>query len=80
MPEITLTMTMTMIAPLDTAGLDAIGIGSVFVRTFTESVAGLITPMVQPTSMTVTAVTAASAQPVAFNTINLFERWPHTIS
>ena len=57
------------IAPLETAGLETIG--SVFVRTVTESAAALATPMVQPKSVTVTAVPAASALPVAADTMDM---------
>ena len=46
------------ITPLDTTGLEAVG--SVLVCTVMESVAALATPMVQPTSVTVTAVPAVS--------------------
>ena len=67
-------VTAPPIAPLDKAGLDAIG--SVFVRTVTESAAGLAAPMLQPTSVTVTAVTAASALPVAVNTISVLPGAP----
>ena len=62
-------VTAPPIAPLDTAGLDSIG--SVFVRTVTESTAALATPMVQPTSVTVTAVPAASALPAANKTMDV---------
>ena len=55
--------------PLDTAGLEAVG--SVFVCTVTESLAALAGPSVQPTSVTVTAVPAASALPVAANTMKV---------
>ena len=57
------------IAPLDTAGLDAVG--SLSVLTVTESVASLAGPMVQPTSVTVTAISAASGVPVAAKTIEV---------
>ncbi len=62
-------VTAPPIAPLDTAGLEAIG--SVFVRTVTESAAALATPIVQPTSVTVTAVPAASALPAANKTMDV---------
>ena len=41
-----------------------------FVCTVTESVAGLATPMVQPESVTVTAVPAASEVPEAAKTMD----------
>ena len=67
-------VTAPPIAPHDTAGLEAIG--SVFVRTVTESAAALATPMVQPTSVTVTAVPAASALPVADKTMDVLPGAP----
>ena len=67
-------MTAPLITPHDTAGLD--GVGSALVCTVTESEAALATPMVQPTSVTVTAATAASALPVAVNTINVLPGAP----
>ena len=42
-----------------------------FVCTVTESLAALAPPMVQPTSVTVTAVPAASGAPVAANTMEV---------
>ena len=57
-----------MILPHDTAGLEAIG--SVSVCTVTESLAALAGPIVQPTSVTVTAVPAVSVLPVAANTMD----------
>ena len=54
-------VTAPPITPLDTTGLEAVG--SVLVCTVTESVAGLAIPMVQPESVTVTAVPAASEVP-----------------
>ena len=57
------------ITPLDTTGLETVG--SVFVCTVTESVAALATPMVQPESVTVTAVPAASAVPEAVKTMEV---------
>ena len=57
------------ITPLDTAGLETVG--SVFVCTVMESVAALATPMVQPESVTVTAVPAASEVPEAAKTMDV---------
>ena len=60
-PAVTLKVTLVTappILPLDTAGLEAVG--SVFVCTVTELVAALAAPIVQPTSVTVTEVPAAS--------------------
>jgi hypothetical protein len=58
------------ILPLDTAGLETVG--SVSVRTLTEeSLAALAAPIVQPTSVTVTAVPAASALPEAASTMEV---------
>jgi hypothetical protein len=58
------------ITPLETAGLETIG--SVFVRTVTESAAALAAPMVQPKSVTVTAVPAISgAVPPTVNTMEV---------
>ena len=57
------------ITPLDTAGLEAVG--SVLVCTVMESVAALATPMVQPESVTVTAVPAASEVPEAAKTMDV---------
>ena len=62
-------VTAKPITPHDTAGLDAAG--SVFVCTVTESVAALATPIVQPTSVTVTAVSAAKTVPVAAKTMEV---------
>ena len=62
-------VTAPLITPHDTAGLD--GVGSALVCTVTESEAALATPMVQPTSVTVTAVPAASALPVADKTMDV---------
>ena len=62
-------VTKKPIAPLDTAGLD--GVGSLSVLTVTESVAPLAGPMVQPTSVTVTAISAESGVPVAVKTIEV---------
>jgi hypothetical protein len=61
-----------IITPLETAGLETIG--SVFVRTVTESAAALAAPMVQPKSVTVTAVPAASG--VVPPTVNTMEVAP----
>jgi hypothetical protein len=55
------------ITPLDTAGLEAVG--SVSVCTVTEELAAVAAPILQPSSVTVTAVPAASALPVAANTM-----------
>ena len=52
--------------PHDTRGLE--GRASTEVTTETESVAALAAPIVQPTSVTVTAVPAASALPEAVKT------------
>ena len=60
-------VTAPLITPHDTAGLD--GVGSALVCTVTESEATLATPMVQPTSVTVTAVPADSAVPAAAKTM-----------
>ncbi len=60
-------MTAPLITPHDTAGLD--GVGSALVCTVTESEAALATPMVQPTSVTVTAVPADSKVPAAAKTM-----------
>ena len=57
------------IMPLVCGGIDAVG--SVFVCTVTESVAGLAIPMVQPASVTVTAVPAASEVPEAAKTMDV---------
>ena len=58
------------ITPLDTAGLETVG--SVFVCTVTESVASdLATPMVQPASVTVTAIPATSEVPEAAKTMDV---------
>ena len=46
------------------------------VRTVTESAAALATPMVQPTSVTVTAVPAASVPPAAANTMDVLPGAP----
>ena len=62
-------VTAPPITPLDTAGLETVG--SVFVCTVTESVAALATPMVQPASVTVTAVPAASKVPEAAKTMDV---------
>ena len=59
--------TAPLITPHDTAGLD--GVRSALVCTVTESEAALATPMVQPTSVTVTAISAASAAPAAVKTM-----------
>ena len=67
-------VTAPPIAPLETAGLETIG--SVFVRTVTESAAALAAPMVQPKSVTVTAVPAASVLPVAANTMEVLPGAP----
>ena len=62
-------VTAPLITPHDTAGLEAVG--SVFVCTVTESLAALAGPIVQPTSVTVTAVPAASgAVPPTVNTMD----------
>ena len=62
-------VTAPPILPHDTAGLEAVG--SVFVCTVTELVAALAGPIVQPTSVTVTAVPAASgAVPPTVNTMD----------
>ena len=58
-----------MILPHDTAGLEAVG--SVSVCTVTESLAALAAPILQPTSVTVTEVPAASKLPVAANTMEV---------
>jgi hypothetical protein len=68
MPNVTFE-TAPPIAPQDTAGLEAAG--SLSVCTVTESVAALATPMVQPTSVTVTVVPAAKAVPATVNTIEV---------
>ena len=60
-------VTAPPITPLDTAGLEAVG--SVSVCTVTESLAAVAAPILQPSSVTVTAVPAASALPVAANTM-----------
>ena len=57
------------IGPLVKAGLETVG--SVFVCTVMESVAALATPMVQPESVTVTAVPAASEVPEAAKTMDV---------
>ena len=57
------------ICPHVNAGLEAVG--SVLVCTVTESVAALATPMVQPASVTVTAVPAASKVPEAAKTMDV---------
>ncbi len=62
-------VTAPPITPLDKAGIEAVG--SVFVCTVMESVAALATPMVQPTSVTVTAVPAASKVPEAVKTMDV---------
>ena len=62
-------VTAPLITPQDTAGLDAVG--SLSVLTVTESVASLAGPMVQPTSVTVTAISAASGVPDAAKTIEV---------
>ena len=62
-------VTAPLITPHDTAGLD--GVGSALVCTVTESLAALATPMVQPTSVTVTAVPAASEVPATVNTMEV---------
>ena len=57
------------ILPHDTAGLE--GVGSASVCTVTESLAAMAGPIVQPTSVTVTAVPAASgAVPPTVNTMD----------
>ena len=45
--------------------------GSVVVCTVTESVAARATPMVQPSSVTVTAMPAAKAVPATVNTMDV---------
>ena len=60
-------VTAKPMGPHDTAGLD--GVGSALVCTVTESEAALATPMVQPTSVTVTAVSADSKVPAAAKTM-----------
>ena len=55
--------------PEDANGLEAVG--SALVCTVTESVAALAAPIVQPTSVTVTAVPAASALPEAVKTMEV---------
>jgi hypothetical protein len=67
-------VTAPLITPHDTAGLD--GVGSALVCTVTESEAALATPMVQPTSVTVTAVPAASVPPAAANTMDVLPGAP----
>ena len=62
-------VTAPPILPLDTAGLETVG--SVSVRTVTESAAALATPMVQPSSVTVTAMPAAKAVPATVNTMDV---------
>ena len=62
-------VTAPPITPLDTTGLEAVG--SVFVCTVMESVAALATPMVQPESVTVTAIPAASEVPEAAKTMDV---------
>ena len=62
-------VTAPPILPLDTAGLETVG--SVSVRTVTESLAALAAPIVQPASVTVTAVPAASVLPVATSTMEV---------
>ena len=63
------TVTAPPIKSHDTAGLEAVG--SVFVCTVTESLAALAGPIVQPTSVTATAVPAASgALPPTVNTMD----------
>ena len=71
-PAVTLKVTAVTappILPLDTAGLETVG--SVSVRTVTESLAALAAPIVQPASVTVTAVPAASVLPVATSTMEV---------
>ena len=60
---------MPNILPLDTAGLETVGSASVC--TVTESLAALAAPILQPTSVTVTEVPAASKLPVAANTMEV---------
>ena len=67
-PNIT-EVTAPAITPHDIAGKDAMT--SMFVCTVTESVAALATPIVQPTSVTVTAVSAAKTVPVAAKTMEV---------
>ncbi len=64
-PEVMEMNTIPVMAPLD-ARLEAVG--SALVCTVTESVAALAAPIAQPTSVTVTAVPAASALPEAVKT------------
>ena len=61
-------VTAPPIMPLVCRGIDVVG--SVFVCTVTESEAALATPMVQPASVTVTAVPAASGVPEAAKTMD----------
>ena len=60
---------MPNILPLDTAGPETVGSASVC--TVTESLAALAAPILQPTSVTVTEVPAASKLPVAANTMEV---------
>ena len=56
-------------APEENGNADLVG--SVLVCTVTESVAALATPMVQPESVTVTAIPAASEVPEAAKTMDV---------
>ena len=62
-------VTAPPITPLDTAGLEAVG--SISVCTVTTELAAMAAPILQPSSVTVTAVPAASALPVAANTMEV---------
>ncbi len=63
-------LTTSPITPQDKAGLGE-AVESALVCTVTEVVAALATPMVQPTSVTVTAVPAASAAPETAKTMEV---------
>ena len=70
-------VTAPPITPQDSAGLEAVG--SLSVCTVTEAVAALAMPSVQPTSVTVTAVPAASAVPDTVKTMEVAPGGPGTM-
>ena len=62
-------VTAPPITPQDSAGLETVG--SALVCTVTEAVSALAMPSVQPASVTVTAVPAASAVPETAKTMEV---------
>ena len=72
-PGATLKLTAVTAPPITPQDKEGLGeaVGSALVCTVTESVAALATPMVQPTSVTVTAVPAASAVPETAKTMEV---------